>query len=117
MLADVPCSGFGVIRRKPEIRYKTPEEVVRLPEIQLAILANLSRYVRPGGVLLYSTCTVLPEENGDVIARFLKENPVFLPEPFSVPGPFPAPESGSLTIFPDEAGTDGFFISRLRRRG
>ena len=116
VLADVPCSGFGVIRRKPEIRYKTPEETSRLPEIQFSILSNLSRYVRPGGVLLYSTCTVLPEENGDVIARFLRENADFVPECFSVPGPFPQAESGRLTIFPDEAGTDGFYLCKLRRR-
>ena len=71
VIADVPCSGFGVIRKKPEIRYKDEAEVAELPNIQLDILKNAAAYVKPGGVLLYSTCTVLPEENSGVIGEFL----------------------------------------------
>ena len=67
VLADVPCSGFGVIRKKPEIRFKDPTELEQLPPIQRAILEGLAPCVRPGGVLLYSTCTILPEENEEVV--------------------------------------------------
>ena len=63
IVADVPCSGMGVIRKKPDIRYKNLSELERLPEIQIRILNNLCRYVCPGGVLLYSTCTILKREN------------------------------------------------------
>ncbi|MDR1299644.1 MAG: 16S rRNA (cytosine(967)-C(5))-methyltransferase RsmB, partial [Oscillospiraceae bacterium] len=72
--ADVPCSGMGAIRRKPEIRYKPPEDLRQLPETQLGILSGLSTYVRPGGALIYSTCTVLGRENADVAAEFLRRH-------------------------------------------
>ena len=67
VLCDVPCSGVGVIRRKPEIRYKNPESFADLPVIQAAILETASRYVKVGGTLLYSTCTIRQEENADVV--------------------------------------------------
>ena len=73
ILCDVPCSGLGVIRRKPEIKYKNFEEFERLPEIQYKILENAVKYLKPGGELVYSTCTVNPVENVRVIDRFLKE--------------------------------------------
>lgn len=115
VLCDVPCSGFGVLAKKPEIRYKDPQESVPLPDIQLAILENNSRYVRPGGVLVYSTCTLLPRENGENVARFLARHPEFAPEPFSVGG-LCAPD-GRLTLTPHEHGTDGFFIAKMKRKG
>ncbi len=62
VIADVPCSGLGVIRKKPDIRYKPLEPLARLPELQRAILENVCRYVKPGGTLVYSTCTVLRRE-------------------------------------------------------
>lgn len=114
VIADVPCSGFGVLRKKPEIRYKKPEELERLPELQLKILRNAARYVKPGGTLLYSTCTVRRGENEDVAETFLRENKAFAPEPFSLPESL-GPCGGMRTILPDEAGTDGFFICKLRR--
>ena len=67
IIADVPCSGYGVIRKKPEIRYKPLEDSASMPAIQAAILENLSQYVKPGGVIVYSTCTVLERENEDVV--------------------------------------------------
>ncbi|MDR1130885.1 MAG: 16S rRNA (cytosine(967)-C(5))-methyltransferase RsmB, partial [Oscillospiraceae bacterium] len=88
VLADVPCSGLGVIRKKPDIRYKALADIARLPEVQLAILNGLSACVKPGGVLLYSTCTILPEENGGVADRFLAAHPGFEPEGFTLPEPF-----------------------------
>ena len=70
VLADVPCSGFGIIRKKPEIRYKREEDIEGLPALQLAVAEGMSRCVKPGGLLLYSTCTLLRRENEDVVACF-----------------------------------------------
>ncbi len=111
VLCDVPCSGFGVLAKKPEIRYKDLSELAPLPDIQLAILENASRYVAPGGVLLYSTCTILPEENEHNVTRFLSTHPEFSLVSFEV-GDLSAP-SGMLTLTPDEHGTDGFFMAKL----
>ena len=98
VIADVPCSGFGVIRKKPEIRMKSPEEIRRLPAIQKKIVDNVSRYVAPGGRLLYSTCTIFEEENEQIahsIAGFeiLQEK----------------------TFWPHLDGTDGFYACVLRK--
>lgn len=116
VIADVPCSGLGIIRKKPDIRYKDLEEMKALPALQLAILENQSTYVKKGGVLLYSTCTVLKAENEDVVAAFLAEHDDFYLEPLDLPAIFPKNESGMLTLIPGEYDTDGFFISRLRRK-
>ena len=109
----MPCSGFGVASKKPELRYKDPAESARLPDIQLSILENAVRYLKVGGELVYSTCTILPEENGDVIERFLASHKEFSTVPFSVAG-IDAP-LGQLTLLPDEHGTDGFFICKLKK--
>lgn len=114
VLCDVPCSGFGVIAKKPEIRYKDLAESAGLPDIQLAILENNARYVKSGGVLVYSTCTLLPEENEGNITRFLAIHPEFVPESFSH-GDIDA-AGGMVTLTPDEYGVDGFFIAKMRRR-
>ena len=116
VIADVPCSGYGIIRKKPDIRYKDPVSMEDLPQLQLAILKNQARYVKKGGVLLYSTCTLLRRENEDVVAAFLSENDEFYLEPLTLPAPFLRNESGMLTLVPGEYDTDGFFISRLRRK-
>ena len=110
VLADVPCSGFGVIRKKPEIRFKDPTELEQLPQIQRAILEGLAPCVRPGGVLLYSTCTILPEENEEVVIAFLRDHPEFHLEI----SPF-APQ-GMRTFWPHLDGTDGFFLAKLRKQ-
>lgn len=115
VIADVPCSGFGTIRKKPDIRYKDAESIKALPEIQKRILSNLSSYVRPGGTLLYSTCTIFSRENEDVVSSFLSENPDFHAEAFDLPGGISAPD-GMLTLWPHIHDTDGFFICRLRRK-
>ena len=116
VLADVPCSGLGVIRKKPDIRYKDPDPLAGLPEVQNRILDNVSRYVKPGGVLLYSTCTLVERENKDVIDRFLSQNHEFALEPFCLPGPFGQVEEGMLTLWPHLHETDGFFFAKLRRK-
>jgi 16S rRNA (cytosine967-C5)-methyltransferase len=115
VFVDAPCSGFGIIRKKPEIRDKSPEEIARLPEIQLAILKSAARCVAPGGTLLYATCTILPEENGDVVAAFLAERGDFAPESFSLPGELGEVREGDITLYPHIHGTDGFFFCKLRR--
>ncbi|MCL2392385.1 MAG: 16S rRNA (cytosine(967)-C(5))-methyltransferase RsmB [Oscillospiraceae bacterium] len=114
VLADVPCSGFGVIRKKPEIRYKTKQEISELPGLQKRILSTLSNYVKPGGVLLYSTCTILRCENEDVVASFLDENDSFTLEGFELPS-IGEVKSGMLTLWPHIHATDGFFICKLRK--
>jgi 16S rRNA (cytosine967-C5)-methyltransferase len=117
VIADVPCSGLGVIRKKPEIRYKNPEELVGLPQIQGDILANVAHYVRPGGTLLYSTCTLRPTENQGVAADFLAAHPEFSLEGFSLPGPLGQVTEGQVTLWPQRLETDGFFIAKLRKQG
>jgi len=116
VLADVPCSGLGVIRKKPDIRYKRTDELTRLPEIQSAILGNVCRYVKPGGVLLYSTCTILPRENEDVVSAFLRSHPEFSAESMPLPAALNLPNAGMATLLPCEHGTDGFFLARLRKK-
>ena len=103
VLADVPCSGMGVIAKKPEIRFKSPDEIAPLPAIQLAIADNLAAYVRKGGVLLYSTCTLMREENEGVTRAFTAAHGEFVTEE-------------EETIWPFERRTDGFYICRLRKK-
>lgn len=117
VLCDVPCSGLGIIRRKPEIRYKSPEELDALPPVQLAILENGARYVRPGGTLVYSTCSLSRGENDSVAGRFLERHPEFEPENF--PAAVETVLGGKCwkkTLMPMEGGFDGFFIARFRKK-
>lgn len=119
VLCDAPCSGLGVIRRKPEIRHKFMGSIDSLPDLQYRILCNSSACVKSGGILVYSTCTLNPAENGEVADKFLRENGGF--EPLSVPLPdgirrrFSEPEH-QLTLFPQAGGSDGFFVSAFRRK-
>jgi 16S rRNA (cytosine967-C5)-methyltransferase len=117
VLVDAPCSGLGVIRKKPDIRYKDPEPLKDLPQVQRAILNNAARYVRPGGVLVYSTCTLLRRENEDVVLGFLADHPQFKAEGFPLPEHVGEARTGMRTLWPHRQGTDGFFISKLRREG
>ena len=115
VLVDAPCSGLGVIRKKPDIRYKEPGALDALPAIQLDILNNACRYLKRGGILLYSTCTVRRCENEGVIQSFLPEHPEFKAEAFRLPGPTGLCEDGMVTLWPHRHGTDGFFICKLRK--
>lgn len=112
VICDVPCSGYGVMAKKPEIRYKNLADATSLPEIQYAILENCSRYVKPGGFLIYSTCTLLPEENENNVTRFLAAHPDFSLSPFTA-GALPV-NGGMITLYPDTHGTDGFFIAKMK---
>lgn len=115
VLCDVPCSGLGVIRRKPEIRYKDKAELSGLPEIQLAILKNAARYVKTGGILLYSTCTIIKEENESIVEKFLAENEEFEPVPL-IPELHEKLSGSMITLMPSFAGSDGFFMAKMRRK-
>ena len=116
ILCDVPCSGFGVLAKKPELRYKDPADSASLPKIQLDILNNACRYLKDGGTLVYSTCTIFPEENEENLKAFLATHPEFELTPFRV-GALDVPE-GYITFFPDkDYFLDGFFISKLTKKG
>lgn len=115
VICDVPCSGLGIIRKKPDIRYKKPDTLVDLPGIQCAILDNASRYVKPGGVLMYSTCTVLPDENTAVTDAFFMRHETFRYEGFELPNGHGSSD-GFVTLWPHLHRTDGFYIAKMRRR-
>ena len=102
ILCDVPCSGFGVLSKKPELRYKDPKVSDGLPDIQLDILRNSFRFLKAGGKLVYSTCTILPDENENNLRRFLSETPN-------------ARLEQAETFYPHTHGTDGFFVSVLTK--
>lgn len=114
VVCDVPCSGLGVIRRRPEIRYKPLDGYKDLPGLQYEILHQSSETVRPGGVLQYSTCTLDPAENQQVAERFLREHPEFSPRVLPIEECFTAmgiKPSHMITLFPHIHNTDGFFIA------
>ena len=115
VIADVPCSGYGIIRKKPDIRFKDPDSMTELPQLQLQILELQASYVKPGGVLMYSTCTLVYEENEGVVKTFLEKHPEFFLEPLALPDVFPKNTSGMLALVPGQYDTDGFFMARMRR--
>lgn len=114
VLCDAPCSGLGVIRRKPEIKYKQQSDFDELPRLQKAILDVSARYVKVGGTLVYSTCTLSRAENDDVARDFAASHPEFSPivQPLAYEG---AENSPTRTFFPEEDGGDGFFTASFRR--
>lgn len=115
VLCDVPCSGLGIIRKKPDIRFASPDRVQTLPDLQYSILRQAAEYLVPGGLLLYSTCTWRTPENDTVIDKFLRSHPEFQPEPFVLPAPIRAVPEGRITLWPPLWGTDGFFICLMRK--
>ncbi len=117
VLCDVPCSGLGIIRRKPEIRFKKTADIDNLPELQYRILCNATKYLKDGGRLVYSTCTLNPKENNEVCDRFLSEHPEFeavelLPEMKRY-----SENDKYLTLMPHIHSTDGFFVAAFRKNG
>ena len=121
VLVDAPCSGLGVLRSKPDIRYRqSPQALQNLVALQRRILSTCAQYVKPGGVLLYSTCTVLPEENCEQVQAFLQEHTDFV---LDMPvGLLPQglerqqSQEGMLQLWPQRDGIDGFFLARMRRQ-
>ena len=114
ILCDVPCSGLGVIAKKPDIRYKNKEDIEKLPKLQASILETNSAYLKNGGTLVYSTCTLNPAENQKIVEAFLAAHPDFALCPFTA-GTLSS--NGMLEILPYEYDTDGFFIAKLRKQG
>ncbi|BCV24747.1 MAG TPA: 16S rRNA (cytosine(967)-C(5))-methyltransferase RsmB [Firmicutes bacterium] len=122
VLVDAPCSGTGVLRRRPDLRWhKSPEEIASLPPLQLAILTGAAAAVAPGGVLVYSTCSIEPEENLAVVRAFLAQNGAFRLEGLAPQlGRHLSAETlnqGYLQLYPHRHRVDGFFLARLRRQG
>lgn len=116
VLVDAPCSGLGVLRRKPDSRWrKSPELLKELPKLQLAILKSAAACVKPGGTLVYSTCTIAHEENQDVVKAFLAEAKEFVLVHAGQRLPV-AREDEMVQLYPQRDGTDGFFIACLQRK-
>lgn len=117
VLIDAPCSGLGLMRRRPEIRYnKTKEDILSLQKLQIEIIHAVSKVLKPGGELIYSTCTISSKENQDVIKQFLEENDHFSQENVDLPNDqLQQGKDGSITIYPHQYDTDGFFIARLKK--
>ncbi|MFC6275048.1 16S rRNA (cytosine(967)-C(5))-methyltransferase RsmB [Levilactobacillus tangyuanensis] len=118
ILVDAPCSGLGLIRRKPEIRYeKTPADIQQLQKVQLGILDAVSAKLKPAGIMVYSTCTILDTENNDVVKQFLAGHPDF--ESVRVATTKAIKEdrtTDTLSLYPDDFDSDGFFVSAFRRK-
>jgi len=114
IICDVPCSGFGVVAKKPDIRYKDITAATALPAIQYDILKTAARYLKVGGTLIYSTCTILPEENEDNVNRFLSEHQNFELVPFKS-GELDC-KTGMITLLPHLHNTDGFFVAKLTKK-
>ncbi|MBE6718306.1 MAG: 16S rRNA (cytosine(967)-C(5))-methyltransferase RsmB [Ruminococcaceae bacterium] len=115
VLVDAPCSGLGVIAKKPDLRYKEKSAIERLPEIQYRILNSSSEYVKTGGVLVYSTCTLNIRENENIVQKFFEEHTDFEPFDFDL-GNKVKSQNGMITLYPDVYKTDGFFISRFVKK-
>lgn len=119
VLVDAPCSGTGTWRRNPDARWRAPAEdgLAALIALQARILASAARLVKPGGRLVYATCSMLPEENEAQVAAFLRANPAFhvLPLPLAAPTLAGAAEGDYLSLTPARHGTDGFFAAVLQR--
>lgn len=113
ILCDVPCSGFGVIRSKPEIKYTDLKKVQALPDIQYEILSTASQYLKVNGELVYSTCTINKDENDAIIDKFLNSHPNF--KPVDIMQEYDNFSGYKATIFPEHFGCEGFFISKIRK--
>jgi 16S rRNA (cytosine967-C5)-methyltransferase len=114
VLCDVPCSGLGVIRRKPEIKYKPMKSLESLPDTQRRILSTAASYVKANGTLVYSTCTLNTDENEAVVDDFQRFHPEF--SPYFVPIGLGIPDASRYNLLPHITGGDGFFIAIFRRK-
>lgn len=117
VLCDVVCSGLGILRKKPEIRYKSKKEIENLPKIQYTILERTSQKVKPGGKLVYSTCTLNKKENEFVVETFLKNYPEFQGVPLNFQyKKLASKDNCHITFLPNETQTDGFFVAVFERK-
>jgi 16S rRNA (cytosine967-C5)-methyltransferase len=116
VLVDAPCSGLGALRRNPDARWRLePAEVDSFPPRQRAILERYARLVKPGGRLVYATCSINQAENEDVRATFVAAHPEFEPVP-ALPAAVGLGRGAEVQLLPHRHGTDGFYIAALRRR-
>jgi 16S rRNA (cytosine967-C5)-methyltransferase len=117
VLLDAPCSGFGTLHQKADIRWKRPKkDIYELADIQYRLMQNASRLVKPGGVIVYSTCTIEPEENEEIIIKFLKNNYNFIEEQISLLSCLSITLSNNyVTLLPFKHNFDGSFIAKLQR--
>jgi len=119
VLVDAPCSGLGVLRRRPDLRWrKSLGQIAELRSLQISILHGAASELKPGGALLYSTCSIHPDENQSIIESFLKEDPRFRPS--GLKGRIPADlehdeRGGTLQLYTHLHGTDGFYMARMTR--
>lgn len=120
VLLDAPCTGLGIVRRKPDIKWaRETKDIVSITALQKKLIHTVSERVKPGGILVYSTCTVLPEENEDIIRDFLNVTEDFEQDdisPFLPDGLAVYAKGCMLQLYPNRDGVDGFFIARLRRK-
>lgn len=114
VLCDVPCSGLGVIRRKPEIRFKDQREISALPKIQYKIASTSAKYLKNGGIMIYSTCTLSKGENEEVVKRLMIEDG-FVPEKLPKELEKYSKDGFSITLMPGEINSDGFYFAKLRK--
>lgn len=117
VLCDVPCSGLGIIRRKPEIKYKSYDDIDKIHNLQYLILCITAKYVKSGGILVYSTCSLNPSENNEVCRKFLSENEDFVLADIEEAESFGIVDDKMLTILPYKKDTDGFFVAKFVRKG
>ena len=119
VLVDAPCTGLGIIRKKPDIKWKKDMDSNEITKLQLSIINTASNYVKKGGTLVYSTCTITPDENQEIVNGFLKKNSdfeldyitKFIPEEFRGY----IENKGMIQLYPNRDGTDGFFIARMKK--
>jgi 16S rRNA (cytosine967-C5)-methyltransferase len=121
VLLDAPCTGLGIMRRKPDIRWSRDiEDGKAITGLQFRLINAAASCLKPGGVMVYSTCTILPEENGELVLRFLTENAEYFLDDVApyVPAELAghAKDGGMLQLYPNRDGVDGFFIARLKKR-
>jgi len=121
VLVDAPCTGYGIIRKKPDIKWaRTVTDIKEITDLQFKILSAASKYVKPGGSIVYSTCTIEREENRDLVERFLADNKDFEFEEIDRLLPEVLKEysgKGYIELYPNINGIDGFFIAKMKRRG
>ncbi|NLK87771.1 MAG: 16S rRNA (cytosine(967)-C(5))-methyltransferase RsmB [Clostridiaceae bacterium] len=120
VLLDAPCSGLGIVRRKPDIKWaRESSDIGSIATLQGKLLQNVSKAVKPGGILVYSTCTILPEENECIVRNFIESNREFCEDdisPYLPPALAPYARGSMLQVYPNRDGIDGFFIARLKRK-
>jgi 16S rRNA (cytosine967-C5)-methyltransferase len=119
VLVDAPCTGFGTLRRNPDLKWRQPESAVaELAAKQASILASAATLVKPGGRIVYATCSVLPEENEAIVAQFLAANPEFAPGNVAADlarANIALDTGATLSLMPHRHGCDGFFAAVLER--